>query len=45
MRRTWKSYLQAQKRRYAFNRIKVKNPNYSQAVGRTESFDRLLPQR
>jgi ATP-dependent DNA ligase len=30
---------------YSFTCIKVKNPNYSQAVGRREWFDRLLPQR
>jgi bifunctional non-homologous end joining protein LigD len=28
---------------YPFNWVKVKNPNYSQAVGRREWFDRLLP--
>jgi ATP-dependent DNA ligase len=26
---------------YPFTRIKVKNPNYSQAIGRKEMFDRL----
>jgi ATP-dependent DNA ligase len=30
---------------YPFTWIKVKNPNYSQAIGRKEMFDRLLPQR
>jgi ATP-dependent DNA ligase len=32
--------------RYPFTWIKVKNPNYSQAIGRKEWFERLLsPQR
>ena len=28
---------------YPFTWIKVKNPSYSQAIGRGEMFDRLLP--
>jgi bifunctional non-homologous end joining protein LigD len=32
-------------RRYPFTWIKVKNPNYSQAIGRGEMFNRLQPQR
>ena len=31
--------------RYPFTWIKVKNPNYSQAIGRREWFDRLPPHR
>ena len=30
---------------YPFTWIKVKTPNYSQAEGRKEWFDRMLPQR
>jgi len=30
---------------YPFTWVKVKNPNYSQAVGRQEMFDRLMSQR
>jgi hypothetical protein len=30
---------------YLFTWIKVKNPNYSQTVGRKEVFDRFLSQR
>jgi ATP-dependent DNA ligase len=30
---------------YPFTWIKVKNPNYSQAEGRREWFDRMLSQR
>ena len=30
---------------YPFTWIKVKNPNYSQAIGRGEMFNRLLSER
>jgi hypothetical protein len=36
-----RNHLQAETQRYPFTWIKVNNPNYSQAIGRQELFERF----